>query len=346
MSSKTINQSGFSHIVLLLLSLVIVTVVGLAYWRVSTSEQDEITNSTANISQPMSFSFNAVGDFSSNENADLVLTKIGESESDFTLALGDLGYAGNGTEVAWCDFVKARVGAEHPFELVAGNHDDGTADGNILEYRKCLPDKLNVTGDYGVEYYFDYQDLARIIMISPDINNYGFAYTAGSEHYDWLKTTINEASTSWVIVGMHKNCITPGTKTCEIGADLLNLLVEEKVNLILQGHEHGYMRSKQLALSTGCTSIVINETNPACIIDEGIDFKKAVGSLLVISGAGGQGLREIDLNDPEIGYFDAWNGSNVGNTYGFAKFTISAKKLSAEFVPVSGSFTDSFIISR
>lgn len=341
------NQLGFGHLFAFLLVLLVISIAGVAYWRISNTNQDSTTdtNSTSKV-EPKSFSFNAVGDFSSNSNADLVLTSIGNSETDFTLALGDLGYAGNGTETTWCEFVKARVGTEYPFELVAGNHDDGTADGNILEYRECLPDKLIVNGDYGIEYYFDYEDLARIIMISPDINNYGFAYTSNSEHYDWLKTTINEATSPWVIVGMHKNCITPGTKTCEIGADLLNLLVEEKVDLILQGHEHGYMRSKQLALAQGCVSIVINEANPSCVADSGDDFKKAAGSLLLISGAGGQALREIDLNDPEIGYFDTWNGSNVGNTYGFTKITIQRNKLTSKFISANGPFSDEFVITR
>lgn len=350
MRSQKSNQLGFGHISAFLLVLLVVGITGVAYWRLTNNDQVS-TYSTKSTSRTdsNSFTFNAVGDFSSNDNADLVLRKIGEVNSDFTLALGDLGYNGNGTEAAWCDFVKERVGAEHPFELIAGNHDDGDADGSILEYRKCLRDRLNVTGNYGIEYYFDYQNLARFILISPDINNYGFDYGQGSEHYDWLAKQIDDARTAnipWVIVGMHKNCITPGQKTCEIGSDLLNLLVEKKVDLILQGHEHGYMRSKQLAFSGNCLEIVINNTNADCVIDEGSDFAKNAGALLLISGAGGHILREINLNDSEIGYFDAWNGSNVGNTYGFAKITIQASKLTSEFVSTGGAFTDSFTITK
>ncbi len=348
MSQKENEQSGFGHILVILLILLVVGVASLAVWRIKTSEpiQESISYSAT---KAKVFSFNAVGDFSSSDNASLVLNKIGESNSDFTLALGDLGYGGNGTEGTWCNFVKERVGEDHPFELVAGNHDDGSSDGSILEYRKCLPDKLNVTGNYGLEYYFDYKKLARVILISPDIDNLGFTYTKGNEHYSWLASTIDGAKASdipWTVVGMHKNCITPGIKTCEIGEDLLNLLIEKKVDLILQGHEHGYMRSKQLSLSANCPTITINSTDTDCIVNAGSDFKKGIGSLLTISGAGGYDLREINLNDKEIGYFDAWNGSNVGESYGFAKFMINNNKLRGEFVSANGSFTDSFEIIK
>ena len=67
----------------------------------------------------------------------------------FHLALGDFSY-GQLSESAWCDFVKARVGAAFPFELVAGNHDaDGSGDGHIDHFRVCLPHRLGpLTGAY------------------------------------------------------------------------------------------------------------------------------------------------------------------------------------------------------
>ena len=42
---------------------------------------------------------------------------------------------------------------------------------------------------------------------------------------------------------------------CEPGADLTNLLLPKKVDLVLTGHEHIYQRTKQLALGAGCTSL-------------------------------------------------------------------------------------------
>jgi hypothetical protein len=305
------------------------------------------TSNNTPITKP--FSFAAVGDFGMTADTDKVLRKIGESDTNFTLALGDLSYAGNGSEAAWCDFVRQRVGESYPFELLAGNHDDGDGDGNILEYRKCLPDKIGtIVGDYGIEYYFDYGELARFILISPDINNVGFAYTKGMSHYDWVAGAIDDARKDglrWIVLGMHKNCTSIETKSCEIGEDVLNLAVDKKVDLVLQGHEHTYSRTKQLSLSPECPSIPINTVSQGCIAGEGSDLTKGAGTIIVVDGTGGKEMRPIALDDSEIGYYQTWNGTNVGNSFGFMKFDVSDTQLRGEFVPTSGVYSDSFTIS-
>lgn len=351
MLNKKHRNAGFAHIIILVIILLIFGIVTYVYLRKQTTIKSvEQTNKPSQQVPKKPFTFSAVGDIGSSPNAALVLSKIGASKNDFTLALGDLGYGGNGTENTWCDFVKKHVGDSHPFQLVAGNHDDGSKDGSILEYRKCLPNKVGkITGEYGLEYYFDYQNLARFILISPDIDSLGYTYDKNSEHYNWLSKTIDEARNNdleWVVVGMHKNCISVGQKTCEIGEDLLNLLVEKKVDLILQGHEHAYMRSKQLMLDKNCPIIAINSTNSTCISGTGNKLTKGRGSVIVVSGTGGVDLRDIQTNDSESGYFETWNGKNVGNSYGFSLFGVNSREITGEFVRVNGSYADSFSISE
>lgn len=295
------------------------------------------------------FTFNAVGDFSGSDEAKKVLESISQKQASFTLALGDLSYGPSGSEEQWCKIVTDRVGPKHPFQLVPGNHDDGVNKADILKFAKCLPNKIDgLVGKYPTEYYFDYNNLARFILISPDIDNYGAQYTKGNNHYEWVKSSIQDAKKKelkWVFLGMHKNCITPGVKTCEIGEDLLNLAVEQKVDVVLQGHEHAYFRSKQLALSKDCPSILINDTKIACIVGQGNEFEKGKGTIIVISGAGGYKLRDANLQDPEIGYFDSINAANKFNTYGYSRFTVADDTLDSQFVGVSGNgFQDVFTI--
>jgi hypothetical protein len=303
---------------------------------------------------PITFVFTAAGDYGSSRDAAATLDGIGRSGASFNLALGDLSYS-KMPEANWCDFVKARV--TFPFQLIAGNHEDesGIGDGHIINFAACLPDRLGVTGGYPEQYYFDYQGLARFIMISPGLTIGGEHYNYGnaSSHYQWVAEAIDGARGAkipWVIVGMHKNCLSMGRHSCEIGSDLLNLLIDKKVDLVLQGHDHVYQRTKQLATSPSCTTVPIASFNTSCVMDDGADglYTKGVGPVFVIAGTGGEGLYEINTADPEAGYFANWMGANSTPTKGFVKFTVSHTEIRAEFVgsTTAFNFTDNFSVQQ
>jgi hypothetical protein len=293
------------------------------------------------------------GDFSNNVNTAGVLSVMSATNPDFILALGDLSYGDTPSEADWCSFVKERVAANIPFELVIGNHDDGTpGNTDFARYASCLPNRVkDMVGEYGTQNYFDYGDVVRFINISPNIRQYGHEYIKGNSDYAWLVAAIDDARTNklpWVVVSMHKNCITIGVKDCEIGQDLQNLLVEKKIDLVLQGHEHAYMRTKQLALSDTCPHIIVDGFNKNCVVNQGNTFAKDMGTIIATVGTGGKDIRNINLDDNEVGYFDAWNGVNLGNSYGFLDLKINANVLTATFVKTSGAgdFADTFIIEQ
>lgn len=308
-----------------------------------------------NVNAAAPFVFTALGDYGSSSNTSANLDAIATSGSSFHLALGDLSYGGS--ETSWCDYVKSHVGPTFPFELVSGNHEDDGPDGNINNFTSCLPDRIgNITGSYGKEYYFDYQGVGRFIMITPNlvIDGQPYDYTVGSAHYTWLESAIDGARASglqWVVVGMHKTCITvAGSRTCDTTTDLLNLLVSKKVDLVLQAHDHLYLRSKQLAHSIDCTSVPVNGSfNASCIVDDGADnaYVKGAGTVFMTIGSGGNDLYSVNTADPEIGYYAKWMGNNIEPRYGFGKFTLSDSGIAAEFVgTTSGStFVDSFTIN-
>ncbi len=150
----------------------------------------------------------------------------------------------------------------------------------------------------------------------------------------------------WVIVGMALDCITAGLKRCEIGADLMNLLVSKKVDLILQAHEHGYERSKQLAVGPRCPAVPVGSYS-ACVVHDGSSdrYGKGAGPVIVIAGTAGVPLRPMNRRDPEAPYFVKLMGSNLAPTRGFVKYTVSATRLHAQFVrSAGGGFTDAFTI--
>lgn len=300
------------------------------------------------------FVFTAAGDYGLDPDAAATLAGIGRAGANFHLALGDLSYRGPGSETTWCALVKSKVGAALPVQLVAGNHeDDSGEDGHIARFIDCLPDRIGVTGAYGAEYFFDYLSLARVILISPDltINGENYYYGDGNRHYRWIADTIDSARAKgipWVIVGMHKNCISVGVYYCNIYQDLMDLLVQKRVDLVLTGHDHTYQRSKQIGHGPACPTVTVDEFNRGCVVDDGQDnvYTKGKGAVFVVVGTGGAPLYEVNPQDPEAGYFVKWMGANSQPRKGFIRFTVSATAISAQFVGTTptSSFDDSFVI--
>lgn len=341
------------------------------------TESTAVTATVKNILDPVHFV--ATGDYGRTANTDKVLARMNTLfQTDniaFHLGIGDLSYGSSGQESSWCTYMRNGIGSGVPFVLLAGNHeDDRRANGyigNFIAAPDCFPDPISATGTYGAQYWFDYAGQARIIMIAPGLPVFGktYRYRAGSTEYLWLSQAIDSARAAgipWVIVGMHMNCLTMGIKGCHeldpggSGADdLLNLLIAKKVDLVLQGHDHTYQRSKQLAHSPGCTVLRGDYSaaggatavyDPDCVADDGSDaaYPKGAGVVFVISGLGGNDIYPVNAGDPEAPYFAKWMGSgSAGSGYGFLSFTIQGNRLTGEFIPAeAGGFTDSFTIGQ
>jgi Calcineurin-like phosphoesterase len=300
----------------------------------------------------------AVGDIGIEHAGRATLEAMGQARPDVDIALGDFSYAGPASEGEFCELTRSKVGPDVPFEIVSGNHEeDPGEDGSLTSYADCLPDRLGAVGEYGRQYYFDLGRLARFIMISPDLTIDGVHYYYGrnddgtdNENLVWLREAIDDARASgirWVVVGMHKPCISVGEYYCDVYQDLFSTLIEERVDLVLSGHDHTYQRTKQLAApGDGCRAVIVDHFDPDCVVDAGDSYEKGKGSAFVISGAGGAELYPVHANDPERGYFVAAMGRNTkGNRHGFSSLTISPRRLAVRFVgSTPGSFEDRFEI--
>ena len=332
------------------------------------------------------FTFGAAGDMGAGRNAAATLTNLKTAGTDFFLHLGDFSYgesvpgAGN-TPADWCNFVRgtAALPASYPYEVVSGGHvSQATAgqDGPLEQYTACLPDQMHSTiapgSEYGKDYYFDYPPaapLARVLMIAAGetFTNGGASdsYTSGSANYNWLSSAIDDArahNIPWIFVGMAFNCVTAGEKHCEVSSDLFNLLVTKKVDLVFQGHEHGYERSGQFAYnSSTCPAIPISNPtgtpsySAGCISDNGASgsYAKGVGPVVVIAGTAGTALRPMNApgtpDAAEAPYFAKLMGSTDADAnHGFMKYTVTASQVTASFVSDNDGtspFADSFTIN-
>jgi PKD repeat protein len=307
----------------------------------------------AAVAEPGVVHFTAAGDYGSTANTRTVLQAIAGQGADLNLALGDFSYGTPGQEQAWCDLVTGYVGTDLPFELLSGNHESNGFNGNIDDFAACLPNRLpGLVGTYGRQWYVDVpqQDpLVRFVMISPALTfpDGTYGYAPGSARYSWTTAAIDGARAAgvpWVVVGMHKPCLSMGQYGCEMGQGLHDMLLAKKVDLVLHGHEHLYQRSKQLGLSPACTGVAPNTVDPDCIVDSDSTMVKGAGTVLATVGTGGVPLRAVQAGDPEAGYFAASSGLATPS-YGALDVRVTSTTLSAGFLRASGTFTDAFTIS-
>lgn len=278
--------------------------------------------------QSGTITFGSVGNVGDSSNARAVLNSIKSANLNFFLHVGDFTADTTPGATDYPSFVRSILGEDYAYEIVAGDWDAA----NINKYTAGLPDKmLNTKGSYGKSYYFDYPaqgPVARIFMIAP--NDFPTDFRWLSDMIDGARDT----SIPWVVVGMNKNCISMGEKTCEIDPKIWDLLFIKKVDLILQAHDQNYQRSKGLSCAKP------GATDQSCIKTPGPAYQKG-NTVVVINGTGGNGFYALNPSDPEAGYFAASNNTS----YGFTKVTITATQLSGMYVAAAGNFADSFTIS-
>ncbi|QIM20913.1 phosphohydrolase [Phycicoccus sp. HDW14] len=299
--------------------------------------------------RPDTLHFSVLGDVGGSADAGRVLRAIGADGDAFTLVVGDLSYGPAGGEAAWCRTVAAAVGQHHPVEIVSGNHEDDGPNGDIDAFEACLPNRLpGLVGRYGREYYVDVpaeHPLARIVMLSPalDFGDGPWSYASGTAHYAWTRDALRSARAAgipWVVVGMHKPCLSVGVYACDPGADLMNLLLREKADLVVTGHEHMYQRTRRLALGPSCPAVVPGRYDSGCVVASG-------GTTFVTVGTGGHELRDVHAGDSEARYFAAVSARDRDSAFGFLGVDVSSRRLDARFRPAAGStFTDRVTLTR
>lgn len=293
--------------------------------------------------------FSVLGDIDSTRNSDAVLRSIAARRDDFTLAVGDLSYGDAGQEDTWCRFVSQRVGETYPFELVSGNHESDGPNGDIDRFARCLPNRLpGLAGTYGRQWYVDQpaaDPVVRVVMISPalDFGHGTWSYDSGTTHQAWLRAAVTGARAAgipWVVVGMHKPCLSVGNYACDPGPELVDLLLDTGVDLVVTGHEHLYQRTEPLGLGAGCRTIRPGRFDAGCLAADG-------GTTFVTVGTGGTPLRDVHGSDSERRYFAALSGKNTHPAYGSLDVQVSAERLTATFRPVrEGAFTDRVVLTR
>src|SRR5205807_8297155 len=132
--------------------------------------------------------------------------------------------------------------------------------------------------------------------------------------------------------------------TCSMGLQFFNMLIQKKVDLIIQAHDNAYERSKQLALSSSaCPKISTDGNgyavfNSGCVVDSGLgNYSRSVGSVVVVQGAWVNVLYGVDASASPPGnvadapyYAKLMRKNTPGNGLGFTNYTVYAASIDVQ----------------
>lgn len=162
--------------------------------------------------------------------------------AEFILHTGD--FVNNGSSNnQWDWFYRHYQNASLALSIAptVGNHDNGSTYFNALWN---IPDVQNDSDGTKAYYSFVYGD-AEIFVVNNASGSTGISDT----QYTWLYNALKQSQAKWKIVAMHKAIYSAGNHGSEpdvlvLREQLVPLLDECGADLVFQGHDHVYMRSK------------------------------------------------------------------------------------------------------
>ncbi|GBF33879.1 purple acid phosphatase [Desulfocucumis palustris] len=217
------------------------------------------------------------------------LEAVGNAE--FLVVNGDFVDAG-GVEKLW-DWLLGHSGKSFlntTIMPVAGNHDQD--ENSFMEHFDIKPADGSNTAT-GAYYSLDYSN-AHFIILNNNENSYQYANFTPAQ-IQWMKDDIKAAKAAgaqWIIAAMHKGPYTTSVHATDMdimGRNGVRTLVapmmeELGIDLVLQGHDHIYARSKPLKNGAAVPAARITETFNGRTIEYTV---KPDGTVYLIPGTAG-----------------------------------------------------------
>ncbi len=128
-----------------------------------------------------------------------------------------------------------------PFMPATGNHEKS---GSVITTNFCLPNVPEQELDSGAYYSYDYNSVHFTVLNTNDDED----DKLGEAQIDWLIKDINGSSAKWKVVVIHKALYSNGSHYDDkevkgMRGQLSALLPYLGVDLVLQGHDHVYLRT-------------------------------------------------------------------------------------------------------
>lgn len=166
-------------------------------------------------------------------------------DADFIMNTGDMSDNGNNTRL-WQHLFDSAEELPSTFLMpTAGNHED--MDEFALTSNFILPNVPEQDEATGTYYSFDYNNLHIAVLNTNDIVDDKLS----SKQVEWLVNDMNSSDAEWKIVALHKAVYSNGShfdddEVVGMREQLGTLMPDLDIDLVLQGHDHVYLRTHSL----------------------------------------------------------------------------------------------------
>ena len=205
---------------------------------------------------------------------------------------------------------------------VTGNHDAAYSEYLSYEITKhfCVdyPQDVNTVLNYGFFYSYDYGD-AHIVVLNTDSMKSSDGLIDDTQ-LDWLKKDLAATDKTWKIVQLHRPLISVRASTQSPSFEqLIGVFNEGGVDLVMQAHEHVFLRSHPI---DGEGTIL---SDSAMVEEGGISYyKNPQGVLFMTSATGGKDGKAPSGTEVDSAYCYAYS---QGQPSSWANITIEGNKL-------------------
>jgi len=277
----------------------------------------------------------------SSEGMDVSEAIIADAAAQMVTISGDIAYA-DGEQSAWDNWFNFQQDSmtSIPWVTAVGNHENEPG----YEFAP-YEHRFDSDGQVESEIFWYSRNVPGVHMVFMSTEH---DYSPGSPQYAWLEqdlSSVNREETPFVIVFGHKPMYSSNSyhgSEVELRDALDGLYYEQRVNLVVAGHDHFYERTWPVRMSGENGSNV----NPApayvnWIKDNRFDLEMPPIHLVI--GIAGRSAYE-ELDEPQPG----WSAYRENSTYGWTRLVYDgdARELSFTHYRIDGSIGDQFIIQE
>ncbi len=219
-------------------------------------------------------------------------------DTDFIANTGDLvDYGMNNNQWQWMFDTASDNLMNTYFMPASGNHEE--KDDNSIVNNFILPNVPQQDTTTGVYYSYDYNNVHIAVLNTNELDE---NEALSQEQIQWLTNDMNNSDAQWKVVTFHKAIYSNGSHyddgdVVAMREQLGKLMPELNIDLVLQGHDHVYLRTHSLNQNQVVDEKKVNIKHNGEVYES---YVNPTGTSYAISGCSGvkiYNVKDVSLTD-------------------------------------------------